>query len=329
MTDKSKIELDELLSGCVDGELTQRQQTELKRLLQHQPQAARQLESLQQQRRLLGALPVEAAPQGLADEVKARLERKLILNSVPGAAALRSRSGLVRRRFTAAAAMLLIPLGLLGVVVYRILTPPQPSAGTLPTAKSILADEPVMQEFQSPAAAAAVMPFDGVLMLTAERPMLVAQSIEKQIFLKGLEHQTIPNRTAELMTFQIDCPAAALAELMASLTPMWEQLTFGQLTLHDVDAPEQTVVIEHILPEQIQALAQQTDKMPMLTAARQYAATNLPLDTDKILADRQSPPTLEELAIPEPILAWPQQEKQPDTTVAASVRLTIEVRRSR
>jgi len=328
MTDKSKIELDELLSGCLDDQLTQRQQTELKRLLAHQPEIARQLEALRRQRELLGALPVEAAPKGLADEVKARLERKMILGDAAVAGAVRSRGALVRRRFTAAAAMLLLPLALLAGVVYRILTPPQ-TAPNLPTAKSIL-DSDASPAVVAPApTAVAALPFDGELILWTERPMLVAQSIEKQIFLKGLEHQTIPNRTAEVMTFQMACPAEAVAELMEAMAPVWPQLSDARLALRDADSPEQTLVIEHILPTQIQTLARQTAKMPMLAAARQYAATNPPLNVgDKAPAASDTPPSLEELSIPQPILAWPQAEAPAATAASPHVRLTIVVRRS-
>lgn len=329
MTDKSKIELDELLSAGLDEALTQRQQTELKRLLTHQPEVAQQLAALRRQRELLCTLPVETAPEGLADEVKTRLERQLILSGVASAGAARSKGALARRRFTAAAAMLLLPLTLLGVVMYRILMPPQ-TATTLPTAKSILDSDPALGVgTPTPIPALAAMPFDGELVLMTERPMLVAQSIEKQIFLKGLEHQTIPNRTAEVMTFQMACPAEAVAELMEALASVWPQLSNARLSLHDAGCPEQTLVIEPILPTQIQTLARQTAKMPMLAAARQYAATNLPLVADdSALAALDTPPSLEELSIPQPILAWPQSEElTTPAAVRSPVRLTIQVRR--
>ena len=79
MNENSKTEIDELLTACLDDALTQRQQTELKRLLQHHPEMTEQLRMMERQRQLLCSLPIETAPSTLIDDVKARLERNLIL----------------------------------------------------------------------------------------------------------------------------------------------------------------------------------------------------------------------------------------------------------
>jgi hypothetical protein len=331
MNGNPKTEIDELFSASIDDALTQRQQTELKRLLQHQPEMAEQLGQLERQRQLLCSLPIETAPASLADDVKARLERKLILDDAARTRGIRSRGAMVQRRFTAAAAMLLLPLALLGYVVYRIVTPEPDAATRRPTAGELLREETLMTtpQMASPAIPER-LPFDGVLTLTTERPMLVAQSIEKQIFLKALEHQMIPNRTAEVTTFQIDCPVEAMAELLGSLSPLWNQIADGRLTLRDSDAPQRMITIDHIRPEQIQVLARQTDKMPLQAAAHQYAAANRPLRPDAGRPDAlgdDDAMTLERLAIPRPILAWPEREAQGKAVPQPHVRLIIDVRR--
>jgi len=58
MNEHPKTEIEELFSASLDGELTQRQETELKRLLQNDPQMVEQLAALRRQRELLCALPV-------------------------------------------------------------------------------------------------------------------------------------------------------------------------------------------------------------------------------------------------------------------------------
>lgn len=332
MNTNKKIEIDELLMASVDEVLTPRQQTELARLLQHQPEAAEQLRAFERQRKLLCSLPIETAPASLVDEVKARMERKLILEGGSRTQGLRERGTLVRRRFMTAAAMLLLPLSLLGYVVYHIVAPTLEDTQGLPTAKQLLKDETQANspEIATPMAPAP-LPFDGVLILTTERPMLVAQSIEKQIFLRSMEHQTVPNRTAETTTFQMDCPAEALAEFMESLRPLWNQSTGVRLTLRDSDAPERTVTINSARPEQIQALVRQPDKMLMLAAARQYAsATIMPLRPDAGQPNvwgQGDAMTPEGLSIPRPILAWPQPETEGKPEKQPHVRLMIEVRK--
>jgi hypothetical protein len=328
MNENSKTEIEELLSGSLDDALSQRQQTELKRLLHNHPEMAEQLRMMERQRQLLCSLPVETAPASLVEDVKARLERNLILEDAARMRTVRSRANLMHRRFTAAAAMLFLPLALLGYVVYRIVTPVPDDALERQTADTLLKDEvlvAVPKEIRPPVLAP--LPFNGSLILTSERPMLVAQSIEKQIFLKSLEHQTIPNRTAEVTAFQIECPAEVIADFLESLSPLWNQIADSRLTLAEADSPEHTITIDHVRPEQIQMLARQTDKMPMLAAARQYASVNA-----RQRPDAESPsgqdviiPQLPE--IPRPILAWPQQESLEKPAAMPCVRLIIEVRR--
>lgn len=328
MNDNSKHEIDELFSAAIDDALTQRQQTELKRLLQHQPEMAEQIEILRRQRQLLCSLPVETAPTSLAEDIRAHLERKLILDNAARMQGMRSRAALVRRRFVAAAAMLFLPLGLLGYVVYHIVTPLPDNGAERPTARELLKDDLLMTASPAAASAAAgALPFDGSLTLITERPTPTAQLIKKQIFLKALEHQTIPNQTAETITFHIDCTAEALADFAASLAPLWGQLSDSRLTLRDVDAPDRTVTIQHVLPEQIQRLALHTDKTPMLTAARLYASNNAPLRPMDATGENALP-LPEELVIPQPILAWPQRDVPLPTDVSPTVHLTIELRQA-
>ena len=55
MSDISDI--DELLNSFIDGELPQRQQVELRRLMAHDPQIIKRLRELQKCKILLGSLP--------------------------------------------------------------------------------------------------------------------------------------------------------------------------------------------------------------------------------------------------------------------------------
>ena len=331
MNEKSKTEIEELFSVSIDGEMTQRQQTELKRLLQHHPEMTEQMNVLARQRQLLCSLPVETAPESMVEDIKVRLERRQILDNTSRIQGLCSRVALVRRRFVAAAAMLFLPLGLLGVVVYHIVTPPEDVTVGRPTAIDLLKDDLRMPAPQTAGlAVAATMPFDGALTLTTERPMLAAQSIEKQIFLQSLEHQTIPNRTAEVITFEIDCPAEALADFMTAMVPLWGQITDSRLTLRETDDSGRTVTIPHVRPEQIQMLIRQTDKMPMLATARQYASATGPLHPTGGSTGTPGgdvPMTPEQLVIPRPVLAWPERDAAQTVLPLPTVRLTIEVRR--
>ena len=119
--DRNHVE--ELLSGYIDGQLSKRQKMEIKRLLVHDSALAEELEQLSRQKKLLNSLPIASAPVNLLDDIKASLERKLILDDysletdeVAGAKHL-----FFCRALTGAAMFALI--GLLGYVVFNIVKP--------------------------------------------------------------------------------------------------------------------------------------------------------------------------------------------------------------
>ncbi len=125
MSDESKHNIDELLNGYVDGELSERKYTELKRMMQHDSELAARYSDLKKQKQLLNSMPVEKAPQGLLDEVISSLERKLILNEY-SAASVESegiKHLMFRRVLTAAVIMVLF--GMLGGLIYNITSPAQ------------------------------------------------------------------------------------------------------------------------------------------------------------------------------------------------------------
>ncbi|MHC4772198.1 MAG: hypothetical protein ACYS8S_01200 [Planctomycetota bacterium] len=74
MNENHKNEIEELLSDLVDEQAGDRQKTEFKRLVAHDPGLIDQLAAMQRQRDILNALPVESAPDSLADDITASSE---------------------------------------------------------------------------------------------------------------------------------------------------------------------------------------------------------------------------------------------------------------
>jgi anti-sigma factor RsiW len=68
--------IDELLNSFIDGELDQRHQTEVQRLIKHDERIAERLLTLQKCKRLVSSLPYTEAPQELLGNIKASLEEK-------------------------------------------------------------------------------------------------------------------------------------------------------------------------------------------------------------------------------------------------------------
>ncbi|MHC4734051.1 MAG: anti-sigma factor family protein, partial [Planctomycetota bacterium] len=70
--------IEELLNSYIDGELTEREQTEVKRLISHDAQVAQRLRELQTSKILVSSLPRAEAPDRILDGVKASLETEAL-----------------------------------------------------------------------------------------------------------------------------------------------------------------------------------------------------------------------------------------------------------
>ena len=77
---KEKTNINELLSGYIDGELDERQTTEVQRLIAHDPKVAERLREMQQYSTLIGSLPIAEAPAEMLEDIKTRLERNSLLS---------------------------------------------------------------------------------------------------------------------------------------------------------------------------------------------------------------------------------------------------------
>ena len=68
---------DELLNCFVDGELSPRQRTEIKRLAANDPEIAGKIKQIETVRNLLRSLPREDPPGEVAENVRVLLERQM------------------------------------------------------------------------------------------------------------------------------------------------------------------------------------------------------------------------------------------------------------
>ncbi len=123
MEDLGKLSKEELLNGYLDGELSERQVTQVKRLIAHDEEFAKKVEELSRQRELLAAIPREKAPEHLLDDIKSRLERKVLLHEYTTTNS--SYKSLVMRHLSSLAAVIVLVLGL-GFVIWQVVSPVKP-----------------------------------------------------------------------------------------------------------------------------------------------------------------------------------------------------------
>ncbi|MBE0536637.1 MAG: zf-HC2 domain-containing protein [Phycisphaerae bacterium] len=83
MRENEKNEMEELLSAYVDDALSDRQRTEVRRLVANNAAVAAQLRFLEKQKQLLNALPTVPAPAGLPQRVRAAVAQKAVQPEEP------------------------------------------------------------------------------------------------------------------------------------------------------------------------------------------------------------------------------------------------------
>jgi hypothetical protein len=215
MNEDHKLEIEELLNELVEGTATERQETEFKRLSQHEPAILDQLGAMRRHKALLNSLPAEHAPESLSEDIRSALERNQILNNIAkDDPSISGSSHLLLRRILTTAAMFLLPIGLLSFVVFEIVKPPSVGPSVyVSTGKTLfqenqdtLAGTPLQED----------LPFNGTLVLSTDQQVAISNYVEKMVFDNGLINFTIPNRNAEIATYQINGPQKEVSDLVQS-----------------------------------------------------------------------------------------------------------------
>jgi hypothetical protein len=339
--------IDELLNSFIDGELDQRHQTEVQRLIKHDERIAERLLTLQKCKRLVSSLPYAEAPDGMLENIKASLEEKELPVSVARPVPLsthRQRQGarhLLLRRLTAAAAMIGL-VAVLAAVIYSIVAPQvvtnkpvaveqrQQPSGEHKTQKSepavtvATAEKPIRQT------TLAEMEFSGRLELKTSSPSEVAAFINKAIeYNIPSDERTaaVPGKLRE--SHALICSRQNLRVLMDELGTIWDKINSATL-LVNTDRPEGQIVVDAVAPEQIIEIAKQDDFETQIKTAKYFAAMNnmakLSPGREVLTAIDNSIPDL--ITIPKPVLTSSEKtiKKPPaQTEDSRKVHLTITV----
>lgn len=327
MSEKDQEKIDALFMGYLDGELNERQRTELKRLLLTYPSLAAELRELRQQKALLGALPVAKAPATLAADVQAALERNMILGSKEAREQGRCwDTGLLFvRRIAAAAAMLLIPVGLLSLLVFQIMRPAAPVPGDPdPLGRQTDIEKTLRPQYVTvPAESDGRAIGDaGRLVLFTDQPLQVNRFIEKRIHLHRLLNETMPEREAKKTVYGIECTSEQSARFVGDLADVWPRCSDAQYTLSGGEA-ETPVVVDRIQPRQLVALMRAPNADQKRRSAMSFARLNRQSDD----FHRPASPTEGDLTPPQPVTAWDSvdEESAPAVQEGPRVRFTLEV----
>jgi len=312
------IDIDELLNSFIDGELDQRHQTEVQRLIKHDKRIVERLQKLQKCKRLVSSLPYAEAPEETLGDIKASLEeRKLFVQPTRGEQRRREREGarhLLVRRLTAAAAMIGL-VAVLAAVIYSIVAPE--AVTDKPVAveqRQQPTGEPQAQK-SGPGAIVATaekpietglagMKFSGRLELKTSSPSEVAAFINKAIeYNIPSDERTVAVPSKMRESHVLTCSRQNLRTLLDDLGTIWDKFDSATLFV-ETDRPEGQIVIDAVAPEQIIEIAKQDDFQMQLKTAKYFAALNnmaeLSPGKEVLTAIDNSTPRL--ITIPKPVL---------------------------
>ena len=290
-------DIEKLLNGYIDGELTTRQQTEVKRLLANDSKLAQRLARLERCKMLISSLPQAEAPAGMVDDIKASLARRTLLGEQ--AVAVGERAGarelFIRKVLTAAAMIALIAA--LGAVIYTIVAP-EP-APTRPTVANL---QPTVPE--PPRTVLAAAPFNGRLELKAaayiEMDASINRAIEENGLVDCLSRQRDDNRT----TYVLSCGRKGLNQLLAQLDKNWEKLDSAALFV-ETDVFGDPVAVDAVTPEQVTQIASQNTLEKSIRLAKDFGLLNdvaEQMRSKALFADDKGPDLM---AVPKPRLTGP------------------------
>ena len=298
-----KDNIDELLNGYIDGELTQRQQVEVQRLLKHDEQVAQRMNQLQKSKMLVASLPRVDAPAGMLDRIMTSLETRAILEHETVVATNNSSGAtyLFARKLVTAAAMITL-MAILAVVVYTILAPHSDAPTVVPG--GTVAVVPASQDFYGrlELRTANLAAFNGVL----------ARAIKSQ----GLEDSVTTAAINGKKTYNLTCSRDSAKAVIAELSGAWKNLNAATLVL-ETDTFAKEVAVNNVTAQQIEQIIDGNTLNDRIDLAGQLATTNR---LAQLFPDENSLPGMQ-LLVDMPTLVMPVLTgDDPQTKVATPAK---------
>ncbi len=301
---------DELLNSFVDGELSPRQRTEVKRLAVHDESIAGRIRQIENVRNLLRSLPREDPPEDIADNLRLLLERQSLLGERDPHTSDRRRRYLIFSKVRAVAAVLIL-MSALVVLIHNIVAPLDSSGD-----KGLAQDPPLDTEVQMPAVAVEAM--DSTYELHLAQSTDLAQVIDEAVADLGLSTQVNRQIQARQEVYRFDCEKQALGKVLARLQNVWGAVDSARFVMSS--GPEDTaVVVDAADPRMVARVLNQRTSGSSIRLARKLAASQpnrVPLSTGDI------PP------ITRPVLTSGAEAPQGISSIMTGegrVRLTIEL----
>lgn len=272
-----KPEIEELLSHYIDGELSEREQTEVRRMAANDERFAERLIRMQKQKELLENLPVESAPDGITDVVRGALERKFLLNQTPAAADGVAGARNLFARHAMTAAIIFVLFGGLLYLVMQVFRPPadmpnvaiklSPAIETIALRKRSPI-KPMLSRYDSK-----VPEFSASLEVTSSDAITMNAFIKKVIFNKGLDDDTFKNSNDGVTNYYITADIKKIRALVADMSDVWANSQGKTFTAHGI-FPGTDVVVKNVTAAQVVAVFRQDEFLDRIEVARDFSDFN-------------------------------------------------------
>ena len=249
---KEEMSIDELLNSFIDGELTTRQETEVRHLIENDPQIAQRLQQLQKCKLLMRSLPTARAPVGMLDNIKASMEARTQQERPVTYQNRMATRSLLSLKMIAAAAM----IGFAVVLTTVILTVAPEGTGGV----------------QSPSIAAATG-FNGKLEFKTKEFNAVDSFVTRTIEDNGYTDFLDPMQDTNRRIYFISCSKEGLNRLLADLDNIWDKLDSATLYVKTDDLSKQ-VAVNTVTAKQVAEIADQNSTDKSIEVAKDYSVLN-------------------------------------------------------
>ncbi|MFC1675571.1 anti-sigma factor family protein [Planctomycetota bacterium] len=332
-----KGNIDEMLNGYIDGELSTRQMTEIKRLIRNDQQIAEKLKELQKCKVLLQSLPKEQAPAGMMDDIKAAMERKTLLSSETLSFDQQQGSKhLILRKIASVAAMVVL-MAVLGAVVYMVVAPQGRSVE--PTVSEPIALAPTepaavvttAEPAKEAVATVEARPFYARLELKTSQLESIDAVIKKSIAEAGLTNKLSGASEQSKGLYVISCSSQNLSLLLAQMQRNWNKFKAPTLVVNS-DSSDKQIKVKDVTTNQIAEIVGSDTLEGSLETAREFALLNKSgigglLGNQEMIVDDSTGNDLTAIPkrIPKPKLTWDEAAKTADKDSESGLRVYLTI----
>lgn len=354
MDDLRKYSIEELINGYLDGELSERHKTELKRLMSHDTELADRVRWLVRQRKALQAIPREKAPKHMLDDIRSRIERNAILRECPQMGGVsKGTKHLVLMRLSSVAAVLLLFVGL-SFVIWKVLSPPVETETGTPVAFSKLSrsttpevadlEKPIQPDLnviesksvredavESYSYQPEYSSLNGYLELEVEDIVYARTLISESIYNNSLLKETTFSRSNGELIYSVYGTPESISSLINDSRKVWDKSTNSTFEF-TCSGNEPDCVLEGAEPQQITDILNTPSFDSKVSLVESYSALNriyreMP-GREFVNAIENVKQILPEMPVPvmtssEPLISFGEAKKEESKPGAVNLKIVI------